>query len=82
MRAATVLADRYFVIRVPFEGVQIVVVGDNMVARDCTALKRYLDLADVAETWKAERTFTPKMDAQTRESRLAGWDKYVQKLLA
>ena len=42
----------------------------------------YDDLADVAETWKAERTFTPKMDAQTRESRLAGWDKYVQKLLA
>ncbi len=40
------------------------------------------NLEDVAKQWKAERSFTPNMPAKTRQSRLAGWTKYVQKLLA
>ena len=42
----------------------------------------YSSLEDVAENWTAEREFTPKLSAETRESRLADWSKYVQKLLS
>ena len=42
----------------------------------------YSSLEDVAENWRAEREFTPKLSAETRESRLADWSKYVQKLLS
>ena len=39
-------------------------------------------LEDVAENWTAEREFTPALSAELRESRLADWSKYVQKLLS
>ena len=42
----------------------------------------YDGLDDVAEHWTAEREFTPTLSAQTRETRLADWSKYVQKLLS
>lgn len=42
----------------------------------------YDNLDQVAETWTAAREFTPDIDAKTRESRLADWSKYVQKLLS
>lgn len=35
-----------------------------------------------SRTWKREKRFRPKMDAQTRERKLAGWKDAVQKLLA
>ena len=42
----------------------------------------YDSLEAVAENWTAEREFTPSLSAETRESRLADWSKYVQKLLS
>jgi glycerol kinase len=42
----------------------------------------YSSLQEVAGQWSAERTFTPSLDAKTRETRLADWAKYVQKLLS
>ena len=42
----------------------------------------YESLEAVAENWTAEREFTPALSAETRESRLADWSKYVQKLLS
>ncbi len=42
----------------------------------------YSSLDDVAGQWAAERTFTPNLDVKTRETRLADWSKYVQKLLS
>ena len=42
----------------------------------------YESLEDVAENWTAEREFMPALSAETRESRLADWSKYVQKLLS
>ena len=42
----------------------------------------YESLEDVAENWTAEREFTPALSAELRESRLADWSKYVQKLLS
>jgi len=42
----------------------------------------YDNLDDVAEQWTAERKFTPTLSAETRETRLADWSKYVQKLLS
>ena len=42
----------------------------------------YDSLEDVAENWTAEREFMPALSAETRESRLADWSKYVQKLLS
>ncbi len=42
----------------------------------------YTSLDDVAGQWAAEREFTPTLDAKTRETRLADWSKYVQKLLS
>lgn len=42
----------------------------------------YGGLDDVAEQWSAEREFTPTLSAETRETRLAEWSKYVQKLLS
>jgi len=42
----------------------------------------YSSLDEVAGQWTAEREFTPKLTAQTRETRLAEWSKYVQKLLS
>ena len=42
----------------------------------------YESLEDVAENWTAEREFTPALSAEVRESRLADWSKYVQKLLS
>ena len=42
----------------------------------------YKSLEDVAENWTAEREFTPALSAELRESRLADWSKYVQKLLS
>lgn len=42
----------------------------------------YFSMQEVAGQWSAERTFTPSLDAKTRETRLADWAKYVQKLLS
>ena len=42
----------------------------------------YAGLEDVAEQWTAERAFHPTLSAETRETRLADWSKYVQKLLS
>ncbi len=42
----------------------------------------YDSLEAVAENWTSEREFTPSLSAETRESRLADWEKYVQKLLS
>lgn len=42
----------------------------------------YSSMQEVAGQWSAERTFTPSLDAKTRETRLADWAKYVQKLLS
>lgn len=42
----------------------------------------YQGLDDVAQQWTAERKFIPSLSAETRESRLADWSKYVQKLLS
>ena len=42
----------------------------------------YDGLDDVSEHWTAEREFNPTLSAQTRETRLADWSKYVQKLLS
>lgn len=42
----------------------------------------YQNLDEVAGQWAAEREFTPNLDAETRETRLADWSKYVQKLLS
>ena len=39
-------------------------------------------LETLAENWTAEREFTPTLSAETRETRLAEWSKYVQKLLS
>ena len=39
-------------------------------------------LETLAKNWTAEREFTPTLSAETRESRLADWSKYVQKLLS
>lgn len=42
----------------------------------------YAGLDEVAQQWTAEREFTPTLSAETRETRLADWSKYVQKLLS
>ena len=42
----------------------------------------YDSLEALAENWKAEREFNPTLSAETRETRLADWSKYVQKLLS
>jgi glycerol kinase len=42
----------------------------------------YGGLDEVEEQWSAEREFTPTLSAETRETRLAEWSKYVQKLLS
>ncbi|MEP3655378.1 MAG: glycerol kinase GlpK [Litorimonas sp.] len=42
----------------------------------------YTGLDDVAQQWTAEQEFTPTLSAETRETRLADWSKYVQKLLS
>ena len=42
----------------------------------------YDGLEAVSEHWTAEREFTPTLSAETRETRLADWSKYVQKLLS
>lgn len=42
----------------------------------------YESLEEVANQWAADREFMPKLDAKTRETRLAEWSKYVQKLLS
>jgi len=42
----------------------------------------YENLETLAENWVAEREFTPTLSAETRETRLAEWSKYVQKLLS
>lgn len=42
----------------------------------------YGGLDEIAANWSAEREFTPDMDEKTRETRLADWSKYVQKLLS
>ena len=42
----------------------------------------YNSLDEVADNWTAEREFIPELSAETRESRLADWSKYVQKLLS
>lgn len=42
----------------------------------------YDSLETLAENWKAEREFIPTLSAETRETRLADWSKYVQKLLS
>ena len=35
-----------------------------------------------AKTWKRQKRFTPKMDADTRALKQAGWAEAVRKLLA
>jgi glycerol kinase len=35
-----------------------------------------------AKTWKREKRFSPKMDAETRSEKLDGWKEAVRKLLA
>ena len=42
----------------------------------------YQSLEEVADQWAMDREFTPKLDAKSRETRLAEWSKYVQKLLS
>lgn len=42
----------------------------------------YGGLDEIAANWSAEREFTPDMDEKTRETRLADWSKYVQKLFS
>jgi len=42
----------------------------------------YESLDEVANQWAADSEFMPKLDAKTRETRLAEWSKYVQKLLS
>ena len=42
----------------------------------------YDGLDDLSAQWSAEREFTPTLSAETRETRLADWSKYVQKLLS
>jgi len=42
----------------------------------------YNSLEDIAENWTVGRQFLPQLSAETRESRLADWEKYVQKLLS
>ncbi len=42
----------------------------------------YESLEEVADQWAVDREFTPNLDAKTRETRLAEWSKYVQKLLS
>jgi glycerol kinase len=37
---------------------------------------------DFAKTWKRQKRFTPKMDAETRALKQAGWAEAVRKLLA
>ena len=42
----------------------------------------YEGLEDLAARWSAESEFKPTLSAETRETRLANWSKYVQKLLS
>jgi len=42
----------------------------------------YDGLDSLSQQWQAEREFTPTLSAKTRETRLADWSKYVQKLLS
>lgn len=42
----------------------------------------YDGLDALSDQWQAEREFTPTLSAETRETRLADWSKYVQKLLS
>ena len=35
-----------------------------------------------AKTWKRDKRFVPKMDAETRSEKLGGWNEAVRKLLA
>ena len=37
------------------------------------------DLADFAARWQCERRFTPRMDAQTRARKWAGWQDAVRR---
>jgi len=41
----------------------------------------YPDLGDFAATWKLDRRFEPRMDAQTRERKWAGWRDAVARTL-
>lgn len=42
----------------------------------------YEGLEDLSERWSAESEFNPTLSAETRETRLADWSKFVQKLLS
>lgn len=42
----------------------------------------YASLEELSAQWAAEREFMPTLSAETRETRLADWSKYVQKLLS
>lgn len=42
----------------------------------------YDGLDALSDQWTAEREFTPTLSAKTRETRLAKWSEYVQKLLS
>jgi glycerol kinase len=38
--------------------------------------------SEFAKSWKRDRRFTPKMKQAERESKYAGWQEAVRKLLA
>jgi glycerol kinase len=42
----------------------------------------YPDKAAFAESWRSDRQFTPTMDAETRETRVAAWKRAVQATLS
>ena len=41
----------------------------------------YSDVEELKKSWKADRTFVPSMDAETREKLLSGWHKAVERSL-
>ena len=41
----------------------------------------HISLEDVKSHWKADRSFEPKMDDETRKALLIGWNKAVKKVL-
>ena len=62
----------WFVIETEGDGVKIVLHPDKSDLTDVEELKR---------SWKADRTFDPSMDAETREKLLGGWHKAVERSL-
>ena len=41
----------------------------------------YSNVEELKKSWRADRTFVPGMDAETREKLLNGWHKAVERSL-